>query len=55
VEEIREQDLYRPFAQYLTGELEECSKAVPLGGKIFDDKWELQMFLGYIDSPIMNP
>jgi hypothetical protein len=32
VEGIREQDLYQPFAQYLTDELEECSKAVPLGG-----------------------
>jgi hypothetical protein len=38
-EEIREQDLYQPFAQYLIDELEECSKAVPLGGKVFDDKW----------------
>jgi len=39
VEGIREQDLYQPFAQYLTDELEECSRAVPLGGKVFEDKW----------------
>ena len=36
---IREDDFYEAFADYLMGELGECTKAVPLGGKVFEDKW----------------
>jgi hypothetical protein len=36
---IREEDFYKAFADYLTGELGECTKAIPLGGKKFQDKW----------------
>ena len=34
-----EQSLYAPFAVYLVNELEECTKAIPLGGNRFKDKW----------------
>jgi hypothetical protein len=36
---IKEEDFYQPFADYLVNELEECTKAIPLGGKVFQDKW----------------
>jgi len=55
VEGIREQDLYQPFAQYLTDELEECSKAVPLGGKVFEDKWGTPDVFGIYRFPDYEP
>lgn len=36
---IRESDFYQPFADYLENELEECTRAVPLGGNRFGGKW----------------
>ncbi len=36
---LRESDFYEPFAAYLMDELEECTKAVPLGGSRFGGKW----------------
>ena len=36
---VREQDFYVAFAEYLTEDLEECTKCVPLGGCVFQDKW----------------
>lgn len=38
-EEINERDFYEPFADYLVNELEECTKAIPLGGNIFGQRW----------------
>ena len=38
-EKIREDDFYKPFADWLVNELEECTKAIPLGGNKFRDKW----------------
>jgi len=35
----KEEDFYQAFADYLVNELEECTKAIPLGGNIFRDKW----------------
>lgn len=35
----REQDFYLGFAEYLIGDLEECTKCIPLGGHGFKDKW----------------
>jgi hypothetical protein len=35
----REQDFYAGFAEYLTEDLEECTKCIPLGGCAFKDKW----------------
>lgn len=37
--EINEEDFYEPFVNYLVNELEECTKAIPLGGNVFKDKW----------------
>jgi len=39
VEEIEEKNFYEPFARWLVDELEECTKAIPLGGNKFKDKW----------------
>ncbi|MCI0565166.1 MAG: hypothetical protein MN733_42410 [Nitrososphaera sp.] len=40
---IKEEDFYAPFAEYLVKELEECSKAIVIGGNKFKDKWVPQM------------
>jgi len=37
--ETIEEDFYQPFADYLKNELEECTKAIPLGGNKFKDRW----------------
>lgn len=37
--QIKEEDFYEPFADYLANDLEECTKAIPLGGSRFRDKW----------------
>lgn len=36
---VREQDFYQPFADWLVNEMEECTRAIPLGGNTFKDKW----------------
>lgn len=38
-QQIREEEFYQPFANWLVNELEECTKAIPLGGNKFKDKW----------------
>jgi hypothetical protein len=35
----KEENFYQPFADYLINELEECDKAIPLGGNKLKDKW----------------
>ena len=35
----KEENFYQPFADYLVNDLEECTKAIPLGGNKFGDKW----------------
>lgn len=39
LEKIKEEDFYEPFARWLVDEVEECTKAIPLGGNKFKDKW----------------
>ena len=39
IEKIKEEDFYAPFTNWLVNELEECTKAIPLGGNKFKDKW----------------
>jgi hypothetical protein len=34
-----EEVFYEPFARWLVDDLEECTKAIPLGGNRFKDKW----------------
>ncbi|MEO0116668.1 MAG: hypothetical protein ABIK97_03885 [candidate division WOR-3 bacterium] len=47
---ISEEDFYRPFADYLVNELEECTKAIPLGGNRFEDKWGTPDVIGKRES-----
>jgi len=35
----KEENFYQPFADYLVNDLEECTKAIVLGGNKFGDKW----------------
>ena len=35
----READFYGPFADFLMNDLGECTTAIALGGKVFEDKW----------------
>ena len=35
----KEEDFYHPFSDWLVNELEEATKAIPLGGSRFKDKW----------------
>ncbi len=42
IEELKvlsEESFYQPFADYLLSDLEECTKAIPLGGNKFGDRW----------------
>ena len=38
-EKIVEKAFYEPFAYWLVNELEECTKAIQVGGNAFKDKW----------------
>jgi len=38
-EEVKEEDFYKLFADYLVNDLEECTKAILLGGNRFQDRW----------------
>lgn len=49
-ERIREEDFYKPFAEWLVNELEECTKAIPLGGNRFKDKWGTPDVIGKRES-----
>jgi len=58
VKGIEEQDFYRPFADWLVNELEECTKAIPLGGTKFKDKWGTPDVIGIREprkSDIIKP
>lgn len=39
ITKIKEEDFYEPFAEWITNDLEECTKAIALGGSKFKDKW----------------
>ncbi len=47
---IKEEDFYKPFADWLVQELEECTKAIPLGGSKFKDKWGTPDVIGIRES-----
>jgi len=51
----REEDFYQPFANYLVEELSECTKAVPLGGNIFQDKWGTPDVIGVYRFSDIDP
>lgn len=50
VEKIKEDDFYEPFADWLINELEECTKAISLGGNKFKDKWGTPDVIGILKS-----
>ena len=54
---IPEESFYKPFAEYLVNDLEECTKAVPLGGNRFQDRWGTPDVIGTyrILGPIQSP
>ncbi|MEM0275868.1 MAG: hypothetical protein QXU84_01895, partial [Candidatus Rehaiarchaeum fermentans] len=43
---VKEEEFYEPFADYLVNDLEECTRAIPLGGNKFGDKWGTLDVLG---------
>jgi hypothetical protein len=47
---IRESDFYEPFAEWLKTEVEECTRAIPLGGAVFKDKWGTPDVIGVLES-----
>jgi len=47
---IAEEDFYSSFADYLVNELEECSKAMPVGGSKFRDKWGTPDVMGVLKA-----
>ena len=50
LQKIKEDDFYKPFADWLVSELEECSKAIPLGGNKIGGKWGTPDVIG-INEP----
>ena len=54
----KEEDFYPLFADFLMTELEECTKAIPLGGSKFKDKWGTPDVIGILEprkSDIIKP
>ena len=49
-QQIVEENFYQPFANYLMNDLEECTKAIPLGGNKFKDKWGTPDVIGVYRS-----
>jgi hypothetical protein len=49
-EKIKEEDFYQAFADWLVNEVEECTKAIPLGGNRFRDKWGTPDVIGKRES-----
>ena len=47
---IKEEEFYEPFAEWLVSEVEECTKAIPLGGNRFRDKWGTPDVIGKRES-----
>jgi hypothetical protein len=39
VARVSESQFYAPFADWLMHDVEECTRAIPLGGNVFRDKW----------------
>jgi len=58
--QIKEEEFYKSFVEYLVNDLEECTKAIPLGGNRFQDRWGTPdvigtyriLGIGHIQPPI---
>lgn len=58
LQKVKEGDFYQLFADWLVNEVEECTKAIPLGGNKFKDKWGTPDVLGIREprkSDIIKP
>ncbi|MCX7022006.1 MAG: hypothetical protein NTW26_07010, partial [bacterium] len=56
--EVKEEDFYEPFADWLTKEIEDTTKAISLGGNVLKDKWGTPDVIGifeYKDRAIIKP
>src|SRR5262245_25472501 len=49
-EKHKEEEFYQPFADWLVNEMEECTKAIVLGGNRFRDKWGTPDVIGKRES-----
>ena len=47
---IKKEDFYQPFADWLINETEEATKAIPLGGNRFKDRWGTPDVVGVRES-----
>lgn len=57
-EQVEEEQFYAPFANWIVNELEECTKAISLGGNTFRDKWGTPDVIGIRrarESDIIKP
>jgi hypothetical protein len=48
--QIKEEDFYKSFADWLVNDMEECTKAICLGGNKFRDKWGTPDVVGKRES-----
>lgn len=58
IPKVKEENFYQPFADWLVNELEECTKAIPLGGNRFKEKWGTRDVIGIREprkSDIIKP
>jgi len=46
--QAKEETFYEPFSEWLVNELQEASKAIPLGGNRFKDKWGTPDVIGVL-------
>lgn len=49
-ERLTEEDFYQPFADYLVDDLEECTRAIVLGGNRFGPRWGTPDVIGKNES-----
>ena len=49
-EKFKEEDFYESFADWLVNEVEECTRAISLGGNRFRDKWGTPDVIGKRES-----
>lgn len=48
--DVREEDFYEPFANWIKNELEDVTRAIPLGRNKFKDKWGTPDVIGLRES-----
>ena len=47
---IKEEEFYQPFADWLVNDIEDCTRAIALGGNKFGDKWGTPDVIGKRES-----